>query len=137
LRALESAEGIFFLVAHAEGCHFSIPGGTGAISITPADIAQLHLAKSPIVILRICDGIDNGYASAFIKAGARSVWANKGVISAKAANEQIELFMKFSSEGDSVQEAIRRVEELIPTANNAAGLITQLFDRGFKRFEEY
>lgn len=126
LAEMEKASGIIFVLAHSEGCHFSVPGGTGAVHVTPTDIANLHLGKAPFVVLRICDGIDNGYASAFMRAGARGVWANRGVVSAKVANEQIGMFLKFTSEGDSVLEAVRRVDELNPAAKASAALFAQL-----------
>jgi hypothetical protein len=81
LSALESAEGIIFILAHASRAHIILPGGA-SLEINPADIAGLSLHHNPFVFLRICHGADTGFADAFIKAGAKAVWANRGAVEA-------------------------------------------------------
>jgi len=61
-----------------------------------------------------------------MRAGARGVWANRGVIDAGTANQHVELFMKALGEGSSVYDAIRKVEQQESTANAAAGLFALL-----------
>jgi hypothetical protein len=125
IRQMEQADGIVFIVAHANGCHIRLPGGE-MVDISAADVSNLKLTKHPFVVLRICNGIDEGFASAFMRAGARGVWANRGVIDAATANRHVDLFMKALGEGSSVYEAIRRVEQQEPTAASAAGLFAHL-----------
>jgi hypothetical protein len=128
LEQIQAAKGVVFVVAHADGCHIHLPGGE-IVSLSPSDIAGLKLTESPFVILRICNGIDNGFASAFMRAGASAVWANRGVISADNANQQITLFMKYLSDGLSALEAARQVEKVNPQAKASVGLFTKLFAR--------
>jgi len=56
---MEQASGIVFIVAHANGCHFRLPGGE-TIDVSASDILNLKLTKHPFVVLRICNGIDEG-----------------------------------------------------------------------------
>ncbi len=108
LREFEQADGILFVIAHADGCTISLPGGA-KISITPEDIGRLNLSRRPFVVLRICQSSDHGFASAFIRAGARGIWMNRGVIEASVANDQISRFMDALRRGKRIGEAIDEV----------------------------
>lgn len=121
LRELEQGEGIVFMVAHAEGCKIILPGGK-AITITPGDIAELKLRKNPFVVLRVCQTSDRGFADAFIQAGARGVWMNRGIIDAGVATKQVQSFMKQVRMGKTIAEAIRSVR----AADAAAAIGTHL-----------
>ena len=127
LKKLEEAKGIVFIVAHADGCHIRLPGGE-VVELTPPDIAKLSLRQSPFVVLRICNGIDNGYAAAFIKAGASGVWANRGKIDPQTANTQIRLFMGFLRKGMSVIEAAGQTDAVNAHSKSSVGLFTFLTD---------
>jgi hypothetical protein len=127
LKQMEQATGIVFIVAHANGCHIRLPGGE-TVDIAASDILNLKLAKHPFVVLRICNGIDEGFASAFMRAGAQAVWANRGVIDAAIANRHIDLFMKALGEGSSVYDAVQKVDQQELTAEAAAGLFVQLLE---------
>jgi hypothetical protein len=124
LSKFEEARGIVFIVAHADGCHIRLPSGE-VIELTPGDIGRLTLRKAPFVILRICNGIDNGYADAFIRAGASGVWANRGKIDVSTANRQIKLFMDFLHKGYSVTEAARQTDLLDAHSRVATGIFTE------------
>ena len=106
LRQFEQADGILFVIAHANGCRILLPGG-GQISITPDDIANLNLAKNPFVVLRVCQPSDHGFAKAFIQAGARGVWMNRGIIDAGIATSQVEAFLKEIRSGKTIGKTIR------------------------------
>jgi hypothetical protein len=125
LKKLEEANGIVFIVAHADGCHIRLPSGE-LVDLTPSDVSKLSLKRSPFVVLRICNGIDNGYANAFLKAGAGGVWANRGPISPEVANKQIELFMGFLSRGMTVIEAVRQTDLVNVHSKHSNGLFTLL-----------
>jgi hypothetical protein len=73
LSALEKQSGIIFLVAHADGAHILLPGSTETVDITPSDIAARRFNSKSFVVLRVCQGEDQGFANAFIKAGAGAV----------------------------------------------------------------
>lgn len=124
LSRFEEAEGIVFIVAHADGCHIRLPSGE-VVELTPADISRLSLKKSPFVILRICNGIDNGYANAFVRAGARGVWANRGTIDVSIANKQVKLFMDFLHKGFSVMDAANEVDLNDKHSKVATGIFTE------------
>jgi len=123
LQRLEEATGIVFIFAHAEGCHLHLSTGE-LIDLTPSDISKLTLKRSPFVMLRICNGIDNGYANAFLKAGAAGVWANRGPISPETANKQLELFMSFLAKGMTAMEAVRQTQLSNPHARHSTGIFT-------------
>lgn len=127
LKKLEEATGIVFIVAHADGCHIHLPSGE-LVDLTPSDISKLSLRRFPFVVLRICNGIDNGYAAAFLKAGAGGVWANRGPISPETANKQTELFMGFLAKGMTVIEAARQTDLLNAHSKHSTGLFTLLMD---------
>ncbi len=109
LQRLSRSKTIIFIVAHANGCHVRLPSGK-VIDIIPEDIAKLNFIYSPFVMLRICNGIDNGYADAFLNAGASGVWVNRGVISPKNANEQVETFLEALEKNNKVNDAIQEVK---------------------------
>jgi hypothetical protein len=93
LSLLENAEGIVWIAAHSHGCFARFPGA-GPIEIDPQDIASLKLAKHPFVVIRVCNGEENGFAKAFLVAGASSVWVNHGTLKASDANDQVRLFLQ-------------------------------------------
>jgi len=125
LAELENAKGIIFILAHTQGCHVRLPGGE-VVELTPSTIAGLKLKNSPFVVLRICNGVDGGYASAFMRAGASAVWANRGVISAEMANQHVTTFLKSIKEGQTALEAIRSVEAAYPESKPSLGLFTKV-----------
>jgi hypothetical protein len=92
-RALQSAEGIVWIAAHSHGCFARFPG-VGSVEISPEEIAALKLIKHPFVVIRVCNGEENGFAKAFLVAGASAVWVNHGTLKASDANEQVRLFLE-------------------------------------------
>ena len=126
LHGLEDQPGIIFLVAHADGAHIFLPGSGHPIDISPSDIASLHFTKKPLVILRICQGEDHGFANAFIEAGAGAVWANRGVIRADVAIQQIKLFLDGLDPKGNPLAVIGTVLERSPEAKASSALFTEL-----------
>jgi hypothetical protein len=124
-RALENADGIIFVLAHAEGCHIKLPNGTEAV-ISPEDVARLKLKKHPFVVLRICQGEDNGFADSFMEAGASCVWANRGTIYASESNRQLEMFLKAVRAGDSIVKAIQKARDASRAAEVSTGIYADL-----------
>jgi hypothetical protein len=118
LAELEKADGIVFVVAHAKGCTISLPSGE-KVSITPGDIGALRLRNNPFVILRICQDTDHGFADAFVKAGARGVWLNRGIVGADVANRQIGAFLELIRAGQTIGAAVRKVRSTDPHAGAA------------------
>ena len=101
--------------------------------MTPADIAKLRLRPSTFVFLRVCQGEDAGFADAFLKAGAKAVWANRGVIDVAVATRQLDAFLTQMGKGATVIEAISRVSETDGEAMERAVLFTGLSLRDFWR----
>src|SRR3954447_1468155 len=124
LHEFATADGILFVVAHAHGATIMLPSGE-EVAITAADIAALKLHNSPFVVLRVCQPEDQGFADAFIKAGARSVWLNRGVVSADTANQQVAAFMRAVRGGKSIGAAVRSVRETNAHARTATHLIVE------------
>jgi hypothetical protein len=118
LKLLTEAPHAIFLVAHADGCHIRLPGG-GEIVLRPEDVYELRFEHAPFVVVRICNGVDNGYASAFLNAGASGVWMNRGVITPSQANSEIDLFLGALEEEKTVVDAVK--------AANAAATSSGLF----------
>jgi hypothetical protein len=129
LDAMQQAQMILFVIAHSSGVMIRMPAGE-VIEISPQDIESLKLASSPFVVLRVCNGLENGFAQAFMKAGASGVWANRGTISAEVANRQIELFMDQLSRGRSVLDSIQHVNLQEENSRTATTVITELFFLG-------
>jgi hypothetical protein len=126
LSKLEKANGIVMVIAHADGYSVRLPGSVAAITITPQDIGALHFEHSPFVMLRICNAVDYGYADAFARAGSVAVWANRGVITAEAANLQIQAFFQALKQNGNILEAIRQVNALDPQSKASIGLFSLL-----------
>jgi hypothetical protein len=126
LSRIENAKGIVLVIAHADGATVRLPGMGGGLTITPADIAQLHLKNSPFVVLRICNAVDRGYADAFGRAGATGVWANRGIITAETANRQIAAFFEELAAGQSILESIQKIQARDGAAKASVGLFTAL-----------
>jgi len=120
----EKADGIVFVVAHANHCTITLPSGQ-KISISPSDIEALKLTNSPFVVLRVCQDSDHGFADAFLKAGARGVWLNRGIVGADVANRQIGAFLKELREGKSIAAAIRQVRSADSHAATATHLMVE------------
>ena len=129
LSALEDAEGIIFIVAHSSGTHIVFSSGD-RIEITPADIAKLRFRRNPFIFLRVCFGADDGFASAFMKAGAMAVWANRGVMEAPFAVRQLASFLGEIRGGLSIYAAIQRVRVSDGRAMEDTVLVTHVSKRG-------
>jgi len=126
LRQIEDSQGVLLFVAHADRGYIRLPG-VSSISISPKDIAELHLKHAPVVFLRVCDGIDSGFPDAFLRAGAVAVSANIGPIRPAVAQEQIDLFLSSLSSDGSVYNALNSVKKLNRHARVATNLRTELF----------
>jgi len=125
LAKLEKADGVVLIVAHANHCTVHLPGG-GDITITPEDISNLHLARNPFVVLRVCQASDHGFASAFVHAGARGVWINRGIIGASAANQHVAEFMKRVRSGMSIGTAISELRHADPATKSGTHLVVEI-----------
>lgn len=123
LRHLEDQDGIVMIVAHADGAEIRIASHE-TIKITPDDIAALHFRKSPFVFLRVCQGKDEGFADAFLRAGASGVWANRGLMDAGIANEQADAFLTRIRAGNSILDSIKAVDAANPDAAHSNVLFT-------------
>lgn len=66
--------------------------------------------------MRICNGEENGFARAFLLAGASAVWVNHGTLKAVDANEQIRLFLEHAR-SSTLLDSIKAVR-----ANNRAAM---------------
>ena len=126
LKQLEESKTIIFIVAHANGCHVKIPGG-GQIDIVPEDIENLSFKYMPFVMVRICNGVDNGYADAFLKAGACGVWINRGIISPKTANDEVERFLSSIDNHSNIIEMINAVQGEGANSKYGSGLFVQYY----------
>ncbi|MFO0365590.1 MAG: hypothetical protein ACK55F_13020 [Acidobacteriota bacterium] len=108
LKSLEKMEGGVFIVAHSAGARIILATGE-RIEISPKDIETLKFVHSPFVFLRVCFGGDNGFAQAFLKAGARMVWTNRGALDVHLAVSQAEAFLSGLKSGLSIADAARAV----------------------------
>jgi len=106
LAEISASKGIVWIVAHSSGCSIRLSTGE-EIQVTPSDIASLKLIHSPFVLIRVCDASDAGFAEAFLKAGARAVWVNKGVVTAPQVNQELDSFLE-NLQGASIADAIRQ-----------------------------
>ncbi len=122
LRQMTESKGIIFVVAHADGCKVHLPGGDD-LTLTPELIEKLELKNNPFVVVRICNGIENGYAKAFIKAGASGVWINQQTSTGEQANQDIGLFLKTINEGLSIYDAIKELEKSHSRFHFRTGLV--------------
>jgi len=124
LHEIENAKGILWITAHSSGCRVRLAAGE-AVEISASDIAALHLAKKPFVIVRACNGNEAGFAKAFISAGARGVWVNQGKILASEVNSQLKEFLA-ASQQKTLAQAIETVKQSSPLASHATGLHVEL-----------
>ena len=106
LAEISASKGIVWIVAHSSGCSIRLSTGE-EIQVTPSDIANLKLIHSPFVLIRVCDAADTGFAEAFLRAGARAVWVNKGVVSAPQVNQELASFLE-NLQGGTIADAIRQ-----------------------------
>jgi len=94
--------------AHSAGCRVRLSAGQ-AVEISADDVAALHLAKHPFVIIRACNGNEAGFARAFVSAGASAVWVNEGKILASDVNSELRQFLSAAERG-TIANAIRTVK---------------------------
>jgi CHAT domain len=127
LKSLEDVNGIMFIVAHASGADLVLSSGE-RIQIRPQDIERLRLTKAPFVFLRVCYGGDNGFAQAFLKAGARAVWTNRGAIHVNDAVTQAQMFVDALRSGKTVADAMKTVLDSQNIASESTTLFTRLFN---------
>jgi hypothetical protein len=124
LAQLRDQVGIVMIIAHAEGAEIRL-ADSQTISLSPADIASLHFTQSPFIFLRVCQGKDEGFADAFLKAGAAGVWANRGLVKPEVANAQAAMFLQKIRAGTPVITAIRDIQQEDPHAKNSDVLFTR------------
>jgi len=84
----------------------------------------VSLSKVRRPFLRVCQGKDEGFADAFLRAGAAGVWANRGPVDAAVANRQAEQFLEKVRAGKSVLSAIKEIMDADPHAKNSDVLFT-------------
>jgi hypothetical protein len=123
LHQLEAQMGVVMIVAHAEGAEIRV-SDTETIRLTPKDIAGLHFNHSPFVFLRVCQGKDEGFANAFLTAGAAGVWANRGPVGAGIANRQAAQFLEKLQSGMSILSTIKQIMATDSHAKNSDVLFT-------------
>jgi hypothetical protein len=92
LDKIVNSKAIVWIVAHSDGCFVKLSTGE-KITVDPSDISALKLVNSPLVIIRVCDAADSGFAEAFLKAGASAVWVNKGISNAARVNRELSSFL--------------------------------------------
>ena len=112
------------IVAHSDGASIRLSNGR-LIPLSPSDIANLHFTKKPFVFLRVCQGQDVGFADAFVKAGARGVWTNRGSVSAATANQQAGEFLKLTRAGTTIEDAIRKMMEVDRSIHQGTALFAR------------
>lgn len=105
LAHIADSKGIVWIVAHSNGCAIKLSNGK-EIAISPSDITQLSLVHKPFVMVRVCDAADTGFAEAFLRAGARAVWVNKGIVTAAQVNQELAAFLGYLR-SHNIADAIR------------------------------
>ena len=124
LQQVSRSTGIIWIVAHGNG--YSIRLSTGqSIQVTPADIESLRFQHEPFVVVRVCDGGENGFPAAFLKAGARGVWINKGKVYAPDVNQEMSEFVANLSR-HTLYDAVKETNAMGSNRKYSNGLTVEL-----------